>query len=80
MVAIKRVSSSMSGGKGSPMIAKRIATQGLTDLLASDDRQTDANPPDGTFSQKEPIAARRGNASKIRMNPRAEMAGLCHAG
>jgi hypothetical protein len=60
------------------MIAKRIATQSLAYLLASGDRQTDANPRMELQAGADRCTA--GNASRIKVNPRAEMAGLYRTG
>ena len=57
------------------MIAKRIATQGLAYLPASD---TDANPRMELQEGADRCTA--GNASKIKVNPRAEMAELYRTG
>jgi hypothetical protein len=46
------------------MIAKRVATQGLAYLLATDDRQTDVHP--GRSFEKEPVAAQREMPQKSR--------------
>jgi hypothetical protein len=51
-------------GRGCPMIAKRVATQGLAYLLATDDRQTDVHP--GRSFEKEPVAAEREMPQKSR--------------
>ncbi|OJU28826.1 MAG: hypothetical protein BGN91_06940 [Nitrobacter sp. 62-13] len=59
-------------GRGVPMIAKRIAMQGLAHLLANGDRQTDAPPRMKLREGADRCTA--GNASKIKVIPQAEMA------
>jgi hypothetical protein len=65
-------------GRGCPMIAKRVATQGLAYLLATDDRQTER--PSRAELREGAGRCTAGDASKIKVIPLAAMAELYRRG